>query len=282
MKKHLAGIIPVSGLKSDFNMPWHESLMPLAPNYLAVERAVAECAYAGCSTIWIVCNDDVQPLIRYQVGEKIEDPVYVNRHYEKNRSDFCKSIRIYYIPVHPRDLNKRDCLSWGVIHGALSSMKIMGSLSRWTAPDKFYVSWPYGYYDPSIVQPFRRAFSERSVVFSYKTKTIAENVYAGLTLTRDHIKQLHKEVKIKSTGLWSSADQGAQRLARNERFSYRNFLPSDVFDTIDLVDYEKVELEDYYSLDSWGSYCSFLSLNKDISKPDIVNYKEWNEISFDE
>ena len=73
MKKHLAGIIPVSGIKSDFGMPWHASLMPIGPNYLAVERAVAECAYAGCDTIWIVCADDVTPLIRYQVGEKIQD-----------------------------------------------------------------------------------------------------------------------------------------------------------------------------------------------------------------
>jgi len=29
LKKHLAGIIPVSGIKSDFNMPWHASLMPI-------------------------------------------------------------------------------------------------------------------------------------------------------------------------------------------------------------------------------------------------------------
>ena len=72
--KHLAGIIPVSGVKSDFNMPWHESLMPIAPGYLAVERAVVECAYAGCDTIWIVCGDDVEPLIRYQVGEVVQDP----------------------------------------------------------------------------------------------------------------------------------------------------------------------------------------------------------------
>ena len=71
MKKHVAGIIPVAGLKSDFDLPWHPSLMPIAPNYLAVERAVAECAYAGCNTIWVVCNDDVTPLVRHQVGEKV-------------------------------------------------------------------------------------------------------------------------------------------------------------------------------------------------------------------
>ena len=120
MKKHLAGIIPVSGIKSDFNMPWHESLMPIGPNYLAVERSVLECAYAGCNTIWIVCNDDVTPLIRYQVGEMIQDPVYNYRHFEHNKKDFKRPIRIYYVPLNVRDINKRDNLAWSAIHGAAS------------------------------------------------------------------------------------------------------------------------------------------------------------------
>ena len=51
---HLAGIIPVAGQPLEFNMPWHDSLMPIAPDYLALERSVVECAYAGCETIWIV------------------------------------------------------------------------------------------------------------------------------------------------------------------------------------------------------------------------------------
>ena len=67
-KFHLAGIIPVAGQPLDFKMPWPDSMMPLNEDYLAVEHSVVECAYAGCETIWIVCNDDIQPLIksRYQ------------------------------------------------------------------------------------------------------------------------------------------------------------------------------------------------------------------------
>ena len=76
---HLAGIVPVAGKALDFNFPWHDCLQPIAQNYLAVERAVVECAYAGCETIWIVCHDDMQPLIRYRLGEYIQDPVYLFR-----------------------------------------------------------------------------------------------------------------------------------------------------------------------------------------------------------
>ena len=70
---HLAGIVPVAGQRLDFNLPWHDSCVPIASDYLAVERAVVECAYAGCETIWIVCHDDMQPLIRNRIGEIIED-----------------------------------------------------------------------------------------------------------------------------------------------------------------------------------------------------------------
>ena len=118
LKKHIAGIVPVSGLNSDFNMPWHESLMPIGPNYLAVERAVAECAYAGCDSIWIVCGDNVSPLIRYQVGEKIQDPVYNYRHFEFDKGGVKKPIRVYYVPI---------AITWILL--------VKLALSRYTKPE---------------------------------------------------------------------------------------------------------------------------------------------------
>jgi len=73
---HLAGIVPVAGQKLDFNFPWHDCLQPIGKNYLAVERAVLECAYAGCETIWVVCHNDMQPLIKHRLGEYVLDPVF--------------------------------------------------------------------------------------------------------------------------------------------------------------------------------------------------------------
>ena len=64
---HLAGIVPVSGLRADFNLPWHDCLQPIGQNFLAIERAVLECATAGCETIWIVCSSKMQPLIKYRL-----------------------------------------------------------------------------------------------------------------------------------------------------------------------------------------------------------------------
>ena len=85
---HLAGIVPVAGQSLDFKMPWHDSLMPVAQDYLAVERAVVECAYAGCETIWVICHDNMQPLIRHRLGDYIQDPVWAREKILKSQYRF--------------------------------------------------------------------------------------------------------------------------------------------------------------------------------------------------
>ena len=75
--QHLAGIVPVGGKSLDFQMPWHDSLMPIAPDYLAVERAVYECALAGCETIWVVGHKGTTPLLRKRLQDFILDPTLV-------------------------------------------------------------------------------------------------------------------------------------------------------------------------------------------------------------
>ena len=112
---HIAGLIPVAGQSNNFQFEWHDCLMPVAQNYTAVERAVVECAYAGCRTIWIICNDDTSPLVRYRIGDWVEDPVWIGR-MSKFPSDERKQIPIFYVPVHPKDRDRRDCLAWSIIY----------------------------------------------------------------------------------------------------------------------------------------------------------------------
>ena len=72
---HLAGIVPVSGEALDFKMPWHDSMMPIGPDYTMVERAILECAWAGCETIWVVCYPDIMPLLKHKIGNFVYEPV---------------------------------------------------------------------------------------------------------------------------------------------------------------------------------------------------------------
>lgn len=79
---HLAGIIPVTQSAYKFKMDWHDSLMPIAPGYTAIEHSVLECAMAGCHTIWIAAAENTTPLIRHRLGDYVQDPVFLGR---KNR-----------------------------------------------------------------------------------------------------------------------------------------------------------------------------------------------------
>ncbi len=282
MKKHLAGIIPVSGIKSDFNMPWHESLMPIGPNYLAVERSVLECAYAGCNTIWIVCNDDVTPLIRYQVGEMIQDPVYNYRHFEHNKRDFKRPIRIYYVPLNVSDSHEGDILAWSAIHGAKTANKILRKISLHLAPDKFWISWPYGYTDPYLLREIRKDIITGSAMLSYEGQTVKDNLYLGLTLDIHQVEQLIIESKTRSTGMWVDPETRKERYSLEERFSYRNFTLQEVFELLQCSNYKKLAVEDYYNLDSWSGYCDFLSNKPSIRKPKIFKPTEWNGVGIDE
>ena len=84
MKLHLAGIIPVANLKTDFNLDIPACMMPVDAGFTAIQKSVFECAIAGCSTIWIVANNDLAPIVRKRVGEWVYDPVYYKRKYVRN------------------------------------------------------------------------------------------------------------------------------------------------------------------------------------------------------
>lgn len=280
LKKHIAGIIPVSGLQTDFDMPWHDSLMPIGPNYLAVERAVAECAYAGCDSIWVVCDDSVSPLIRYQIGEKIQDPVYNYRHFEFDKGAVKKPIRIYYVPLAIKDINKRDNLAWSAIFGAQTANKVLGSLSRHMTPHRFYIAWPYGHYNPRLLREYRKLIIESNVVLEHEQENVKDNKYLSFTLTKEQIKKLVEESKTTSSGLWDK--ERKNRLSKKERYSYKGYDLKKVFAGMDFSDYEEIDIPEYDPLDCWKNYCRFIAKDLKITKPKILKYSEWNEIGVDD
>ena len=109
--QHMAGIIPVAGQPLGFNMPWHDCLMPVGNDFLAVERAVYECVMAKCNTIWIVCHAGMQPLLRKRIGDFVYHPKDINYIKEK---DIATRSNILYVSITPSDRDKRDSLGWSV------------------------------------------------------------------------------------------------------------------------------------------------------------------------
>ena len=288
---HLAGVIPVAGQPLDFKMDWHDALMPIAPDYLAVERAVSECAWAGCETIWIVCNEDMTPLIRHRLGEWVQDPVWVGRHLEVYPSQARKQIPIFYVPVHAKDVGKRDCLAWSIIWGATSAFRVSVKLSKWVVPKKYYVAFPYGVYDPEILRPHRKDISsERPFMLSHNGKTVKDNEYLAFTFGRDDFVACRRMLR-EGTGQYNSEvlEDGLyprEKLPKEERWSARHFLLDKIFEPVIIDIGSKVEVPWYYNIDSWDRYCDYLGSEerKKVERPNpiLMKYHEWNEIGVDD
>jgi len=285
---HLAGIIPVNGQELDFNMPWHDALMPVAQNYLAVERAVVECAYAGCKTIWIVCHDDIQPLIRYRLGDMVEDPVWNYRYMDPQPGKSKKPIPIFYVPVATKDVEKRDCLSWSVLYGALMACKISSTISRWVVPGRCYVAFPYGVYQPWVLKEHRKKITNKNGFFlSHNGKTVRDGEYLGFTFKTADIKRLTNNFRKKATTKWVKPRPEGEKMKSlpiNERYSGRFFSLKDVFDMMELsIEKDTIlEVPWYFNVDNWEKWCYYISSSEreEVKRPSkrMLHYREWNKL----
>ena len=280
---HLAGIVPIADQPLDFNMPWHDCLMPISKDFLAVEHAVLECAMAGCETIWIVCHRNTQSLIRHRVGDWIEDPSFM-RSMDRFPSESRREIPIYYIPIHPKDQDKRDCLGWSALYGALSAYYIAKKISKWVIPDRYYISFPYGIFNIKEIRKFRKKISNRNNFYlSYDGKTIKDGYYLSFTFSGEDFIRFRRELRKEAT---TSLFKGTmEKLPIEERYSARYFSLDKVFKSAIIEDTDVVvELDWFYNIGCWDDYCKLIgSEHRElIKKPKFMKYHEWNPIGYEE
>jgi hypothetical protein len=285
---HLSGIIPIAGQELDFNFPWHDCLQPVSKGYTALNHAVMECAWAGCETIWIVCHKETQSLVRHQVGEYVQDPVWYGRTLDPLPSEVRKIIPIYYVPIHPKDRYKRDCLGWSVLYGANVAYWTSKQMSKWVIPDKYYVSFPYGVYDSKCLRKHRKDISsKRRFYLSQNGKTVRDGEYLGFTFDGDDFIKVRGHLRRQATGIRPPGNKDLkQRLPIEERWSARHFSLDKIFNCVILEEQDKVvELSWYHDIGSWDRYCDFMaSPNRSLlSRPykKIIDYKEFNPIGKD-
>ncbi len=201
--EHLAGIVPVGGQKLDFKMPWEDCLMPIAQNYLAVERAVHQCVLAGCETVWVVGHLGTQPLLRKRVGDTIIDPITLNTKYQDKT---LREVSVYYVPIHPKDRSKRDCLGWSVLYGADSAFRISRFISKWIAPERFFCSFPYGIVSDESLRENRLLLSgKEKIIYSYQNKTVKDNLHLPFTFEAEDYFRCRDIVKHKQAEEWGEA-----------------------------------------------------------------------------
>jgi len=271
-------------------MPYPDVLLPVYRDYTIIEAAVVEAAHAGCDTIWIVCNDDIAPIVRHRIGDYIQDPIHFYNKYQNHMKDRRIRIPIFWVPIHPKDRDKRDCLSWSVIHGALTSLKTSGRISKWLNPDKYYVSFPYGIFDPRVLKNHRRAIkSKKNFYISSNNKTVEDNRYTSFTFGKEEFITYRRNVR-KGTGQYSTKETDHRGIPRSrlpieERWSARFFELKDVFFGARTNDDSVLEIEQFYDIDNWDNYRKFLSspLGNSIKRPsrELFSYREFNRIATD-
>lgn len=277
MSFHLAGIIPVANEPLDFDMEWHDCLMPLAPNFYAIERAVLECAYAGCETIWIVADDDTTPLVRHRLGDYVQDPVGLGR---KNKfpSLSRRPVPIFYVPSSKEHENKKHSISWNILHGAKTAYDISAELSKWVAPNRFYVTFCHGVYSTEVLRPIRKEISKDiNFALTFGDKSFATNDLLAFTFNIEQMEealQLYKSVD--NSLLWGEDLEDQLKYYRD------NFTLDKVFGCVIIDIDEGLELPWHYQIDSWASYCQFLASDEksEMKHPGelVISYREFNPV----
>lgn len=260
--RNVAGIIPLSGWHNSFDFPWPDYLQPLREGFLAVERSVYECAYAGCDSIWIVCNDDVAPLLKERLGDYVMSPRFFEEvEFVKRRDYHEKWIPIYYTPISQKDRDRRDSLGWSVLHGALTAFIISDKMSQWVRPTKYYVSFPYGIYYTGMIRDYRDLIrGPESFYFAYQGQTVRDNKYLGFTFFPEDWPKFKWHIKNQCTG-------GNKSIPFQERWSSRHFTLDKIFnlDTIEIDN--KIEIKSYFDLETWDSLQEYYSSGIKIPRP---------------
>jgi hypothetical protein len=263
--QHLAGIVPIASPPLEFKMPWPDSMIPVAPQVTAVERAIYECAMAGCETIWVVGHMKLEPIIKKKIGNFIIDPVSI----DKYTKSLIKHIPIYFVPIHPRDKNKRDCLSWSAMYGARISYFISRKLSTWILPEKFYCAFPYGVTDTDFLRQNRYTIASTvKTSFVYNNLNVKDNLHISFTFDEKDYFSCSDTLKQKHLDEWQ----------RNPRDSKNYDLKTALF-TLDLTSANLLHLPWFYDISTWDGYREFIgssySKNLSINKEIFLNVKKF-------
>ena len=226
-------------------MPWPDAMMPIAPNYVAAERAILECAWAGCETIWVVCNQDISRVLKNKIGEFVYDPV---RSYFKHKTPegfntvMFKKIPIYYVPILQNKRYKTS-LPFSVIQGAYYAYYTSFKMSKWLLPSMYYVAFPYGVYAPRQIAKNRERFStyENYLHTTNDGKTVLDGEYLGFTFSRKQFKMFRDIInKRKIDKPWIE------------------YTIDDVFNRNIITEYKPNKVYSYHNISNWKGYCSFL------------------------
>ncbi len=270
---HMAGIIPIANIKTDHINTFPEVLLPVNNGLSAIQKSVYECALAGCSTIWIVANDDMAPIVRHTIGDWTYDPVYYNR-MSKFSSHERKEVPIYYVPVHPKDRDRRDSYGWSVLCGQITAWHTCHRISTWLTPDKYYVSFPLSLFDFSVVRENRKLIRDKknNFFFTFNNKNIKNDLPLSFTMFGEDFKKCRRHVNQKTTKEFlpplPNQLYPSEKLPLEKRWSARHFPLKVVFHSVKTSKKStKIEVPWFYDARQWSDYERYVGAEHTIDRP---------------
>ena len=128
-------------------------------------------------------------------------------------------------------------------------------------PTKYFVSFPYGLYHADIVRDHRDAIrGPNSFFFSHQGKTARDGLYLGFTFFPSDWPKFKHHVKGQCTG-------GSRDIPLQERWSSRHFTLDKIFN-VDVISIDnKVEIPEYYSLETWEELQNYYASDMKIPRP---------------
>jgi hypothetical protein len=281
---HLAGIVPVASRPTGYNLPWSDALIPVAPNYFAVEYAVHQAAWAGCETIWVVCEQSATPLIRRRMGDFTYDPTSIGaKKLSRQPDQWRKLIPIYYVPIKVEDKHKENCLPWSIIQGAMTASKICGQISSWTKPNRFFVSFPFGIYAHQAVRKHRQILSNATkpnLFFTSGGKSVKDNYHLPFSFGQSDLESFLENFRFFENSMISG------QLLEDCKSVFTDEVDLDIlYSGNELEPENTLELDWFRQIDSWEWYKIYLgdSVSQQIKFPGkiFISYHEWNPIAED-
>jgi hypothetical protein len=281
---HLAGIVPASSRPTGINLPWSDCLTPVAPNFFAIEYAVHQAAWAGCETIWVVCDYEATPLIRKRMGDFTYDPTSIgSKKFSLQPDKWRRLVPIYYVPIRPEEDYKSKCLPWSIIEGAQVANRICGKISRWTMPQSFFVSFPYGIYPTQAVRPHRQVISNPQMpnfYFTSQGRSVLTGNHLPFTFKQEDLETFIANFKTYENSIIS----GEMLEERKDHFTNDVDLAI-LYNRNEPIINNSLELEWFKQIDTWEGYKAYLGdpVSNTIKFPGriFISYHEWNPIAED-
>lgn len=292
---HVAGIVPArSRGPEDFYFPYDFCLLPVSPDLLAVERAIVECAYVGCRSVWVICDDDVQLVLRRRMGDWLYSPAKRASGAELESEDVALAVPIYYVPIHQKDRVRRDNLGWRVAAGARAAFESCRYFSRLFVPMRYYVAFPEGVYPPWKAGVDKEgSIYNQNIYMRYDGKTVNDGLPLGFSFDPEQWRVWRDNIWGKGTGASTGSYGDFTVLPKSERWSATDWgieksLGHDIPEGSQFVDLDKFD-----EIKDWWGYCEALKNNRNLwydedlwvrkvryhKRVGFVSYEEYDKVA---